>query len=104
MVILVLGFSSARAHELLSPEEHAYLARHTPVVFVSQTSYPPFEFVDGVGLPDGFDWRKSESMGISLIRILTEGQLKGTIEETSETGTRFIIRFNLQDYSRDTRI
>lgn len=49
MVALVIA-SAARAQSspvaLLSAEEHAFLAKAEPIVFVSQTAYPPFEFVD----------------------------------------------------------
>ena len=47
---------------------------------------------DGVGLPEGFDYRKSKSLGLQLINILSR-QLQGGIELRSESGTEFAITF-----------
>ena len=48
---------------------------------------------NGVGFPDGFDWRNSESMGFQLLNILAEQQLQGTVELDLSRGTSFTIRF-----------
>jgi PAS domain S-box-containing protein len=45
---------------------------------------------DGVGLPEGFDYTTSQSLGLRLVHILIE-QLSGTIELKKEKGTTFII-------------
>jgi PAS domain S-box-containing protein len=45
---------------------------------------------DGVGLPDGFDYINSQSLGLRLVHILIE-QLSGTIELKKEKGTTFNI-------------
>ncbi|MCK9632130.1 MAG: PAS domain S-box protein [Methanoregula sp.] len=45
---------------------------------------------DGVGLPAGFDWRNSESLGLRLVNSLVD-QLGGTIEKGPDPGTMFII-------------
>lgn len=37
----------------LSASERAYLAENAPIVFVSQSNYPPFEFMDDEGQSDG---------------------------------------------------
>ena len=37
----------------LTPEEQAYLESHGPVVFISQNSYPPFEFLHEDNIQDG---------------------------------------------------
>ena len=50
----------------------------------------------GVGLPDGFDIRKTETLGMELIRNLTI-QLDGTLEVDNNYGTRFTITFNRQE-------
>jgi len=50
---------------------------------------------DGVGLPAGFDWRKSSSLGLRLVQMLA-GQLKGTVEVSSDGGTKFEITFEYQ--------
>ncbi|MCX6684553.1 MAG: PAS domain S-box protein, partial [Methanoregula sp.] len=45
---------------------------------------------DGVGLPEGFDYATSPSLGLRLVHILIE-QLSGTIELKKERGTTFNI-------------
>lgn len=47
---------------------------------------------NGIGLPNGFDFRKAESLGMQLINTLTE-QLRGTIEQVKCEGTGFKISF-----------
>jgi len=47
---------------------------------------------DGVGLPPGFDFRNTSSLGLQLVVTLAE-QLNGTIEHPDDNGTTFIIRF-----------
>jgi len=42
---------------------------------------------NGVGLPDGFDYKGSNSLGIRLVTILTEGQLSGKLEVDTNKGT-----------------
>jgi two-component sensor histidine kinase len=49
---------------------------------------------NGIGLVDGFDWRKADSMGLNLVRLLAEGQLQGTILFDNTNGVTFRIRFN----------
>ncbi|MCK4811654.1 MAG: PAS domain-containing protein [Methanosarcinales archaeon] len=51
---------------------------------------------DGVGLPDGFDIDKTGTLGLRLIKILTEDQLHGTLEVISEDGATFNIEFNIR--------
>ncbi|HVP96778.1 PAS domain S-box protein [Methanoregula sp.] len=47
---------------------------------------------DGTGMPAGFDWRHSPSLGMHLVMTLTE-QVQGTIDMAdSEKGVHFIIR------------
>jgi two-component sensor histidine kinase len=49
---------------------------------------------DGVGLGDAFDLHRSETLGMQLIRSLTQ-QLKGRIEvDNGCGGARFTITFN----------
>jgi PAS domain S-box-containing protein len=48
---------------------------------------------DGVGLPKNFEHIKSNSLGLQLVEILTENNLKGTMEIKKDMGTEFIIRF-----------
>ncbi len=48
---------------------------------------------NGVGLPDGLDFRNTESLGLHIVNILTEDQLEGKIELDRTQGTNFNIRF-----------
>ncbi len=45
---------------------------------------------NGIGLPAGFDWKNSETLGLRLVNNLV-GQLNGTIDIGSGEGTTFII-------------
>jgi PAS domain S-box-containing protein len=47
---------------------------------------------NGKGIPDGFDFHKSESLGFMLVNALVQ-QLRGTIERENTKGTSFVIRF-----------
>lgn len=54
----------------LTAEEQSFLASHGPIIFVSQTSYPPFEFRQKDGSMDGISielarWMTTE-LGISV--------------------------------------
>jgi two-component sensor histidine kinase len=45
---------------------------------------------DGIGIPEDFDWRNAESLGLRLVISLVE-QLQGTIEIDRMAGTTFNI-------------
>jgi PAS domain S-box-containing protein len=47
---------------------------------------------DGVGLPDGFDYQDTGSLGLQLVNALTQ-QLRGSIEVDTSNGTAFTIVF-----------
>jgi len=51
---------------------------------------------DGVGMPPELDWRKSKSLGLRLIDILSK-QLNATVELNREKGTEFKITFKTQE-------
>jgi PAS domain S-box-containing protein len=51
---------------------------------------------DGVGLPGGLDFRRSDSLGLQLVCTLAE-QLAATINVQSEHGTSFDLTFHLGD-------
>jgi PAS domain S-box-containing protein len=56
---------------------------------------------DGVGLPESFDWQKSNSLGLKLVTDLTK-LLDGKVEVRSGAGTTFVITFTeLQYKERD---
>jgi PAS domain S-box-containing protein len=48
---------------------------------------------NGIGLPEGFDFRNTASLGLQLVCALTQ-QLQGTIEVDTRQGTAFYITFN----------
>ena len=50
---------------------------------------------DGVGLPTGFDIDESKTLGLRLVKILTEDQLQGNLKITDEGGTTFKIEFDI---------
>ena len=47
---------------------------------------------NGIGLPQDFDWRESDSLGLQLVSTLS-AQLHGTIEVSGEGGTSYKITF-----------
>ncbi|MBU2515323.1 HAMP domain-containing protein [bacterium] len=51
---------------------------------------------DGIGMPDGFDWKKTDSLGLKLVQNLVENQLGGSIILDGTKGTKFTIKFNLE--------
>jgi len=50
----------------------------------------------GVGMPEGFDVRQSDSLGLQLVRMLTE-QLGGTLTVARQGGTAFTLTFPLPE-------
>ena len=67
-----VGFAGNRSggSSLFTPEEQAWLASHGPIVFVSQSNYPPFEFLQKDGSLDGIcvelaHWMATE-MGLQI--------------------------------------
>jgi PAS domain S-box-containing protein len=48
---------------------------------------------DGIGLPDEFDIREINTLGLKLVTRLVRDQLKGTIDINRDAGTMFSIRF-----------
>jgi len=49
---------------------------------------------DGCGLPRGLDWGRSDTLGLRLVRMLTE-QLNGTLELQDGPGTAFQLAFSV---------
>ncbi|NQU64583.1 MAG: response regulator [SAR324 cluster bacterium] len=55
-------------------------------------------FMDnGVGMSEGLDWKNANTLGLSLIRTLVENQLDGVIDLENKNGTKFTIKFNLDN-------
>jgi PAS domain S-box-containing protein len=57
---------------------------------------------DGVGLPPGFDFHESPSLGLRIVDILSR-QLDGTVEQTTGKGTTFSLTFPRASADRDLR-
>ncbi len=54
---------------------------------------------DGVGFPEGIDYRNPKTFGLQLVNLLAD-QLGGTMELDKGTGTSFRITFKEQTYKR----
>ncbi|MBI5186519.1 MAG: sensor histidine kinase [Nitrospinae bacterium] len=50
---------------------------------------------NGVGIPDGLDWRTSKSLGLNLVNSLA-GQIHANIDLNREGGTEWRIRFGVK--------
>jgi len=65
-------------------------------VFLHLIDENTFELIvsdNGVGIPYDVDFRKTESLGLRLVTMLVENQLKGKIDLDRRKGTEFIIKF-----------
>jgi PAS domain S-box-containing protein len=51
---------------------------------------------NGVGIPEGFDLQKVDSLGLKLVKMLVENQLDGSIDMESNNRTKFTIKFNIE--------
>jgi two-component sensor histidine kinase len=55
------------------------------------------EYADnGIGIPESFDIKKTDSLGLKLVKTLAENQLDGSIDMESNNGTKFTIKFNIE--------
>ena len=52
---------------------------------------------NGIGLPSGFDYKSSNSLGLRLVKILTEGQLSGQLDVKNIDGTFVKINIPLKN-------
>ncbi|MBF0545629.1 MAG: PAS domain S-box protein [Candidatus Riflebacteria bacterium] len=50
---------------------------------------------NGIGLPNDFDYKKTNSLGLELVNLLTK-QLDGIIQIQSKNGTEAILKFKMQ--------
>ena len=87
------------ANELLSNSlHHAFPGGRRGVItirleHVPGTGYELIVSDDGVGLPEGMDFRHATTFGLQMINGLAEHQMRGTVQHRKGTGTTFIIRF-----------
>jgi PAS domain S-box-containing protein len=49
---------------------------------------------NGVGLPAGFDWTKTKTLGLRLVKMLGQRQLQGEVSVDGSNGTRFMLQFS----------
>jgi len=52
---------------------------------------------NGIGIPEDVDFRRTRSLGLHLVTMLAEDQLRGQIELDRASGTEFRITFRMQD-------
>jgi two-component sensor histidine kinase len=48
---------------------------------------------NGIGIPENINWKKTDSLGLQLVKTIVQDQLDGGIELKSDKGTCFIIKF-----------
>jgi PAS domain S-box-containing protein len=88
-------------NELVSNSlKHAFPSGRKGVIAIGCTQLDPamLRIVyhdNGVGLPAGFDWKNTETLGLRLVNSLVD-QLNGTIESDTGEGTTFIITIQLK--------
>jgi PAS domain S-box-containing protein len=77
--------------------KYAFKGRKRGIIFIGITEEGKTVSVriedNGVGLPKGFDYLKSETLGLQLVVTLVE-QLDGKLELKSDKGTKFLITFD----------
>ncbi|MEW6382086.1 MAG: histidine kinase dimerization/phosphoacceptor domain -containing protein [bacterium] len=49
---------------------------------------------NGIGMPEGFDFRNTKSLGLQIVVNLVENQLQGKVDMILNEGVEFQIRFN----------
>ena len=85
--------------------KYAFPKGQTGIITVSvkASSDHLFELVvsdNGVGFPAHIDYKKSPSLGLKLVALLAEGQLKGEFKLQKANGTKFIIKWRQRQYSK----
>ncbi len=87
-------------NELLSNAlKHAFVGRKEGRIEVSLTASEEGRINltvsdNGAGLPDGFDINATRTLGLRLVKILTEDQLRGSLEVISKEGATFNMEFD----------
>ena len=103
-----LGLDSALPCGLIVTElvsnafKYAFANEKKPVVVVNVSKQATGEYSlvvwdNGCGMPEGTDIGTGTSLGLRLVRMLTE-QLNGEVSFSAEQGTRFEIRFKESEY------
>ena len=88
-------------NELVSNSlKYAFPDKRKGEITVSLTSHNKKEFEltvsdNGIGMPEGMDINKGETIGLNMVAFFVKSMLRGTIELKQETGTKTIIRFQV---------
>jgi two-component sensor histidine kinase len=82
---------------LINAIKHGFPEGRAGVIRVELREQPPDRITltiadNGVGLPDHFDVRNAESVGMQIVRTLAE-QLEAELEVTGHGGTKFCFGF-----------
>jgi Signal transduction histidine kinase len=77
--------------------KHAFPCGRTGCIAIRLTSVDEGSFLleyrdDGVGVPEGFDFRAQKSLGLQLLFRIVEAQLKGHISVQNAEGVRYSMR------------
>ncbi len=56
---------------------------------------------NGIGMPTGFDWKKTDTLGLSLVNTLVQDQLDGSITFQSKKGTTCTIMIPEQSTGKE---
>lgn len=55
---------------------------------------------NGIGMPESFDFKNTDTLGLKLVFGLVEKQLNGKINLNCENGVEFLIKFKVRDYTK----
>ena len=55
---------------------------------------------NGIGLPEGFNIKEAESLGLEIVAVLSEKQLNGDLKIKRDSGTEFQIVFQKAKYNK----
>lgn len=85
-------------NELVSNSlKHAFPERKGEICVSLRTVNGQIELVvsdNGIGMPEDVDFSDTKSLGLHLVSVLAEGQLRGEITLSQTKGTEFRITFS----------
>jgi PAS domain S-box-containing protein len=76
--------------------KHAFPDKKGSVKIILRSTNGDYQLVvkdNGIGIPEGIDFRNTETLGLRLVTILAESQLNGEIDLIRDKGTEFRITF-----------
>jgi len=81
--------------------EHAFVGRENGIITVSlkeKNRKVELSVKDnGVGFPEGNDFKDTDSLGLQLVSMLAIDQLEGSVKLDTKKGTKFTIKFPLDE-------